>query len=155
MDRGKKKEEREYSKLVEDAKEKKDKLMQAQSQVKDSEVIAKQTRQEADRLNREAEEAEMAAASAASREHARNQESHQTQVKTSYGYLPQSYTNASGQYAYQEAQSEANQGSYSFQQAQQYQNYTQPPSSEYNSVMGGGGIEIPTPKDDPYGNPFE
>ena len=49
-----------------DARDKKDALLQAQAQVKDAESLAVATKREAERLNKEAEDAQMAAAAAAS-----------------------------------------------------------------------------------------
>lgn len=57
-----------------DARDKKDALLLAQSQVKDAESLAVATKREAERLNKEAEDAQMSAASAASmQEHGNNQ----------------------------------------------------------------------------------
>lgn len=49
-----------------DARDKRDALLLAQSQLKDAESLALATKQEAERLNKDAEDAQMSAAAAAS-----------------------------------------------------------------------------------------
>lgn len=59
-------EQKEIERLGMDARDKKDALLLAQSQLKDAESLAMATKREAERLNKEAEDAQMSAAAAAS-----------------------------------------------------------------------------------------
>lgn len=61
-----KKDAKEIERLTMDARDKKDALLLAQSQVKDAESLAMATKREAERLNKEAEDAQMSVAAAAS-----------------------------------------------------------------------------------------
>jgi hypothetical protein len=58
--------QKEIERLAMDARDKKDAMLLAQSQVKDAEALALATKREAERLNKEAEDAQMSAAAAAS-----------------------------------------------------------------------------------------
>jgi hypothetical protein len=58
-----------------DARDKKDALLLAQSQVKDAESLVAATKREAERLNKEAEDAQMSAAAAASMQDHGNKQS--------------------------------------------------------------------------------
>jgi len=64
-----KKENKELEQIMLDAKMKQDALLQAQGQVNDAQALAMETRREADRLRKESEDAELAAASSASLQH--------------------------------------------------------------------------------------
>jgi hypothetical protein len=59
-------EQKEIERLTMDARDKKDAMLNAQSQVKDAESLAMATKREAERLFKEAEDAQMSAAAAAS-----------------------------------------------------------------------------------------
>jgi len=154
--------QRENEKLAQDAKAKKDKLMQAQSQANDAQALAMETRQEADKLRREAEEAEMNAAAAASRDHAQPSNNGYSTglVSPPYGTtqqnkhsLPEAPANSGSQVDQHNPQPPAMDDGFG---EQPFGGYT---AGGYDpNVMGGGsGLEIPTPagNDDPYSNPFE
>jgi hypothetical protein len=61
-----KKDQKEIDRLMMDARDKKEAVLQAQAQVKDAEALVIATKQEAERLNKQAEDAQMSAAAAAS-----------------------------------------------------------------------------------------
>ena len=61
-----KKDQKEIDRLMMDARDKKEAMLQAQAQVKDAEALVTATKREAERLNKEAEDAQMSAAAAAS-----------------------------------------------------------------------------------------
>ena len=61
-----------------DARDKKDAMLLAQSQVKDAESLALATKREAERLNKEAEDAQMSAAAAASMQDNGSNQHHMT-----------------------------------------------------------------------------
>lgn len=130
--------------------------MQAESQKHDAEALATETRREADRLRNEAEEAEMMAASAASRQ--------QMAGSGSNGFAAHS-TNGTFDYGQAKVQQAAQPPQFSYDPSYSpadvptgvggLQNSGFPPPNP--SVMGSGnGISIPTPMgdSDPYSNPF-
>jgi hypothetical protein len=108
--------------------------------VNDANALAKETREEADRLQKEAEDAELKAASAASMKEVQPRE------PATNGYPSAAETKV----PYMGAASSSPMGAgFGGQPMSMMVN------TDYNpSVMGGGGIEIPTPGDDPYDNPF-
>jgi hypothetical protein len=61
-----KKDQKEIDRLMMDARDKKEAMLQAQAQVKDAEALVIATKQEAERLNKQAEDAQMSVAAAAS-----------------------------------------------------------------------------------------
>lgn len=119
--------------------------MQAQSQLNDATSLAKDTKAEAERLTKEIEDAEISAASAASMESAPQQ--HQPPPSSPQPYYPPAESQASQPQQYGGYSGESSFGAMEAQS-----------NSPYNpSVMGGGGIEIPTPSAatyDMYDNPF-
>lgn len=117
--------------------------MQAQSQLNDATSLAKDTKAEAERLAKEIEDAEISAASAASMESAPQQ--HQPQPPHQPYYPP----------AERQPPQSQQYGSYPGENS--FGVMGAPSNSSYNpSVMGGGGLEIPTPTAayDVYDNPF-
>lgn len=130
-----------------DAREKKEKMMLVQAQVKDAEALTTATKKEAERLNKEAEDAQMQAAAAASMQQQHQQQSapptkpQSMQAPTSNGYGTHS-----------------SMPSYGMPPSSQDGSIGGPPlGSEYSAgVMSSGGMGIPTPAhaDDPYSNPF-
>ena len=155
-----KKDVKEAERVAADAKEKNDKLMAAQAELKDSESLAKDTKREAERLRHEVEEAEIAAAS-----HASMQDSKPPQPTPP---VPQTNGYPGGPPAYggvpppppQQQPYYGGQSPYSGQSP--YGVYGQPPPPPaqdgygYNpNVMGSGeGLSIPTPQAGDYDNPF-
>ena len=71
-------EQKEIERLTMDARDKKDAMLLAQSQVKDAESLALATKREAERLNKEAEDAQMSAAAAASMQDNGSNQHHMT-----------------------------------------------------------------------------
>jgi len=127
------------TRLLSDAKTKKDAFLQSQSQVNDATALARATKEEADKLRGQAEDAEVQAASVAS------MQPPQAADQQMSGTVPMN----SFQQPLDSLQS----------QGHSYSPYAQPlggaPSNAFNpSVMGGGGLNIPTPSGDPYANPF-
>lgn len=126
--------QQELQKLAMDAKEKKEKLLELQAQLKDAEALANATRQEAERLNKAAEDAQLQAASMASMQQSQPGQTSQTakvQPQTTNGY------------------------GFPSQPSMQ-----QPDGIDDSGfgIMGSGGTSIPTPADapvdDPFSNPF-
>ena len=74
-------EQKEIERLTLDARDKKDALLLAQSQVKDAEALAMATKREAERLNKEADDAQMSAAAAVSMQDHGNKQ-HQLQISS-------------------------------------------------------------------------
>jgi hypothetical protein len=127
----------EGEKLALDAKAKRDKVMGLQSQMKDAEALAADTKRAVDTLRSRIEDAEMNVASANSMEH-------QHQVKPSYSYT--SPISASSTNGYGEGFDQSAMG------------YAAPAGSNPGVMSGEGGISIPTPMAgdaDPYENPFK
>lgn len=144
--------QKEVQKLALDARDKKEALLQVQSQVKDAESLAEATKQEAERLNKEAEDAQMAAASAASVQDrspppAANGYANKAVAPPSYGMGPP--VHATGLPSYEIASKPPTPGG----------GFGGPPIGGFDAhVMGSGvGISIPTPSEpeDPYVNPFQ
>lgn len=116
--------------------------MAAQSQANDTQAIAMQTKREAERLQNEAEEAEMSAAAAASM--------HQAPPPASNGYPSQTDSVP----AYGQAPVLTMGQDFG---GQPYGGFggAAPAAYDNSGVMGGGGASIPTPSgEDPYSNPF-
>jgi hypothetical protein len=135
--------QKELERLAQDAKTKKDAFLQAQSQVNDANADSQSTQVEADRLRKAAEDAELAAASAASL----RETSYRPPAKSNGYSTPASYGLDAGGTAGVTAAYGFSGGSTMGYESD---------SRNYNpAVMGsGGGISIPTPSSDPYDNPF-
>eukprot|EP00522_Entomoneis_paludosa_P011313 CAMPEP_0172447012 /NCGR_PEP_ID=MMETSP1065-20121228/6408_1 /TAXON_ID=265537 /ORGANISM="Amphiprora paludosa, Strain CCMP125" /LENGTH=998 /DNA_ID=CAMNT_0013198205 /DNA_START=21 /DNA_END=3017 /DNA_ORIENTATION=- len=123
---GKKKDAKEVEQLNLDARLKKDALLQAQAQANDAQALAFETKREADKLRKELEDAELAAASSASLQH---QQPASPSPAPQQQAPPQSY------------------GGYQQQQQQM-------PPQNIGMSNGGQGYQIPTPNGDAYSNPF-
>jgi len=146
--------QQEIERLALDARDKKEKLMQVQAQVKDAEALSEQTKKEAERLNKEAEDAQMQAAAAASMQHQKPPAPapQQQLVPSSNGYPPHSYG----------MPPHSSNGGYGMPPPTNDGGFGGPPlgSGGYDTKVmsgGGGGAGIPTPAngaDDPYSNPF-
>ena len=143
--------QKEAARLAAEAKDKKEALLQAQAYVKDAEVLATSTRQEAERLRKEADDAQMRAATNASMQ--QNQQSARpaqgpglSSNYNSNGYFPE--PSEAPLYSFNKPESDTGPAA----------NFGGPPHDGgfSSNVMGsGGGIDIPTPSgDDPYSNPF-
>lgn len=160
----KKTDAKEAARLATEAKSKKDQCLAVQAQVKDADILAQQTKQEADRLRQEAEEAEMRIASAASMQQ-------QAPAPASNGHAEKSFASAGfgapppsagmGQAPPNTMAPMMGQAPPAMGQAQPYYAMAPAPYSGAfdNGVMGGGnGVSIPTPaaqdSQDPWGNPF-
>jgi len=152
--------QKELERLAMDARDKKEKLMQVQAQVKDAEALAAATKKEAEKLNREAEDAQMQAASMASMQH-QPKPSPPPQSMQEQKQPPPPQAGLNGY----PPQSSAMAMSYGMGQAPSNNNHEggfggQPSGGGFDAnVMGSGGSSIPTPAngggDDPYSNPFE
>jgi hypothetical protein len=133
-------------------------MLLVQAQVKDAESVALATKQEAERLNKAAEEAQMAAAAAASMQDQSRPASSATTTDNgyapkvpplpSYGMAPLTASSSVPMYGMAPNNSPPLQdGSFGGQ-----------PLGYDSHVMGSGGtgMSIPTPSgmDDPYSNPF-
>ena len=133
-----------------DAREKKEKMMLVQAQVKDAEALVAQTKKEAERLNKEAEEAQMQAAAAASMQ--QQQQQHQPKQSTPLPQPPSMQQPTSNGYSH------SSMPSYGMPPSNQDGGFGGPPlgGGFDSSVMTSGGMGIPTPAnaDDPYSNPF-
>jgi hypothetical protein len=81
--------QKETANLVQDAKKKKEQFLAAQSQANDTQAVAMQTKQEAEKLRSEAEEAEFRAAAAASMRHTPSTNGHPTQAVSAPAYSSQ------------------------------------------------------------------
>lgn len=140
---------KEVEKLAAEARAKKEAFLQVQSQVNDAVALAASTKKEAERLRKEADDAQIQAATAASMQTNQTpapapvqQQPQQQQPNYSYpptnGYPPPATS-------FQQQHS----------QGPPHQINTNP--AYYNSnVMGNGaGVAIPTPIDDPFSNPFQ
>jgi hypothetical protein len=162
--------------MVQDAKKKKEQFLAAQSQANDTQAIAMQTKQEAEKLRSEAEESEMRAAAAASMEHTHSTNGHPDQAKSAPSYNSQPPSSAyNSQPSAQSYNTQPPAPAYNTQPpAQSYNtgqyNTSQPPvlsigggnfeaqsyggmNGAYNPAVmggGGGGSSIPTPSNDPY-----
>jgi hypothetical protein len=138
-----KRDAKETQRLAAEARDKKEALLKVQAQVKDAEALAKATKDEAERLNKEAEEAQMKAAEAASMHH--------KHAPTQTMAPPQSM--GSHSYGLGSAKPPAP------HPVPETNGFGGPPhNGGFNSnVMGSGGAGIPTPSgyEDPYSNPFE
>jgi len=154
-----KKDVKEAERVAADAKEKQERLMAAQAEANDAQAFAVETKREAERLRQEVEDAELAAASAASMQDTApalaaaqsNGYNPGTAEPPSYGKPPPNPYYGGGSndhppssYGYgQPPQQQTNGGQ------QQFGGYGYNPS-----VMGtGGGMNIPTPTG-AYDNPF-
>ena len=155
--------QKEGERLAQDAKSKKDKLLEAQSQLNDSQALAVETKAEAEKLRKEVEEAEIEVASAASMQHSQPppppQQQHQqhqplpVQQPTNGGYPPM------GQAMDQDPWGSIPQKAAPPMAAEGGGAFGEPLNGEFNSaVMGSGGLSIPdippASADDPYSNPF-
>jgi hypothetical protein len=169
--------QKEAEKLAQDSKTKKEAFLQSQSAVNDATAHAKETREEADRLQKEAEDAEMKAASAASMKTMQAQEpatnGYPSTVETEVPYMGAASSPHGGGFEGQPMSMMAN-TDYNHMGAAssspmgggfEGQPMSMMVNTDYNpAVMGGGGFEIPTPGvggyeipapgDDPYDNPF-
>jgi hypothetical protein len=131
-------------------------MLLVQAQVKDAESVALATKQEAERLNKAAEEAQMAAAAAASMQDQSRPAS--TAATSDNGYAPKApplydmapLTTSSSVPTYGMALNNT--------PPLQDGSFGGPPLGYDSHVMGSGGagMSIPTPSgmDDPYSNPF-
>jgi hypothetical protein len=134
--------QKEIEKLAMDARDKRDALLQVQSQVKDAEALAIATKKEAESLRKEAEDAEMQATVAASMQ--QQQEHHSAPAL----HVPSSQNGNGYSFAHNEPGIKPphihNTG------------FGGPPHEFDSNVMAGGGHSIPAPSgyDDPYSNPF-
>ena len=121
--------------------------MLVQAQVKDAEALVAQTKKEAERLNKEAEDAQMQAAAAASMQ---QQQLQPKQAAAQPPLMMQQPT--SNGYAHSVSPS------YGMPPPSQDGGFGGPPlgGGYDSSVMTSGGMGIPTPAnaDDPYSNPF-
>jgi len=153
--------QKEGERLTQDAKAKKDKLMEAQSQLNDAQALASETKAEADRLRREVEEAEIKVASAASMQH------HAPPTSAPAPTLPINNGNGFPSQPVAPDASPYGMGTAPFPSYGMEQKPGEPfggheaPHDTFNSnVMGSGGFSIPIPAatttspDDPYSNPF-
>lgn len=135
--------------LAADARDKKDAMLLVQAQVKDAESFAVATKKEAERLNKEAEEAQMSAASAASMQDRSPPPATNGYPKQapSYGGPPAAHSADTGAYGMASSTPSSDVG------------FGGSPLGGFdaNVMGGGGGLSIPTPSgvDDPYSNPFE
>ena len=149
-----KKDVKEAERVAADAKEKQEKLMAAQAEANDAQALAMETKREAEKLRQQVEEAEIAAASAASMQDTAPTPAPQSNgygapaEPTSYGSSPY-YGDSGGNVPYSYGQPP---------DPPQHPNGSHPPygGHSYNpNVMGsGGGIDIPTPTNYSYDNPF-
>ena len=137
-----------------DARDKKEKMMKVQAQVKDAEALAEATKREAEKLHKEAEDAQMQAAAAASmQQHQPPPPSMQNQQPPPQKISSNGYPSkqAMPSYGTGETPMPSHEGGFG----------GQPLGGGFDSkVMGSGGLAIPTPAtnggaDDPYSNPFE
>eukprot|EP00977_Amphora_coffeiformis_P011031 scaffold2633_cov156-Amphora_coffeaeformis.AAC.11 len=158
-----KKDVKEAERVAADAKEKQEKLMAAQAEANDAQAFAMETKREAEKLRQEVEDAEIAAASAASM-----QETNPVPAPPqSNGYNPGSAEPPSygkpPPNPYYGGGSNGPPPSYGYGQPPQPPQQQQPSGGQqqfggygYNpTVMGsGGGMSIPTPTGDAYDNPF-
>jgi hypothetical protein len=122
--------------------------MQAESQAQDATSLAKETRAEADRLRKEFEDAEMKAATAASRQ--------TIQPSASNGYSLPSYSTPSyGQHDSKQPHPSM-QNNAPWNPIVMGDGGVEIPALPNPHVMGSGSMEIPTPanNDHDYGNPF-
>lgn len=149
--------QKELERLAMDARDKKEKLMHVQAQVKDAEALASATKKEAEKLNKEAEDAQMQAASMASMQ----QQPHPnpTPPPPSMQEQKQPPPPQVGLNGYP-PQSSGMPMSYGMGQAPSNSNNNEGGFGGFDAnVMGSGGSSIPTPAngggDDPYSNPFE
>lgn len=136
-----------------DAKQKKEKLLEAEAQNKDAQALAAETKREAERLRREVEDAELTAASEASMQQVQPKSNgHPPPQTAQQDASPYEMGIPSYNYGVPKPQPTANNGGYGGTAYGGYNN------GDFNpSVMGSGGVSIPTPAggDDPYGNPFQ
>lgn len=141
-------------------------MLLVQSQLKDAEALASATKTESERLRNEAEDAQMQAATAASMQApAPTPQPAPVPVPDTVGALPtfnnQAPTNGGG--LNRMAPNEAPSYSMIVTEVDQKpptgygMGYGAPPSGFDANVMGGGGtgLDIPTPSNDAYANPFE
>lgn len=161
--------QKEVERLQADAKQKKDNLLQVQSQVKDAEALASATRSEAEKLRKEAEDVQLQAATAASIKQAEEQQQQMQKAPPApappngYTTLPPASTPSYGQPMMQNQPPTSALDNPGFGVPQSYgmgapsAPAQQPQYGGFNAnVMGSGGVGIPTPSggDDPYANPF-
>lgn len=140
--------QKETEKLEQEAKRTKDAYLQSQSQLNDAKALAHDTKKEAERLRRETEDAEMKAASAASMESYRQAPSAPV---SSNGFRPPPVPN---KFPSQDGGMMNPNYPMGFG-GEGFGVMGQPPSYSNPSVMGGGGLSIPTPSgNDPWSNPF-
>lgn len=137
-----------------DAKDKKEAMLLVQAQVKDAEALAKATKLEAEKLNKEAESAQIMAAAAASLQ---DQPSPPATNGYQKGTAAPSYSfgHSTGPPSYGMSKPSMSQTPASNDDGG---TYGRSPAGGFDStVMGSGGNDIPTPSgfDDPYSNPFE
>jgi hypothetical protein len=154
--------QKEAERLALDARQKKEAMLQVQAQLKDAEALAKATKEEAEKLHKEAETIELKAAQAASMQHnmpvsQNNMSSFSMDYNKSSMPPPQPDTNGFGAPM-------GSGGTVGIVAAPPLSGGTvgmvsAPPTGDnFNpNVMGSGGTEIPVPAgfDDPYSNPFE
>lgn len=138
-----------------DARDKKEAMLLVQSQVKDAESLAKATKQEAERLNKAAEDAQLSAAAAASMQD-------QPSPHEINGYSFKTPPTPASSFAMGPPLS-----SQPLQYGIPNNNHTMPDGGFGGPSLGGfdahvmgtgnGGVDIPTPSgiSDPYDNPFE
>lgn len=178
-----KKDVKEAERLAADAKEKQEKLMAAQAEANDAQAFAMETKREAERLRQEVEDAEIAAASAASMQEVSAPASKSAPQSNGFmggaaepymgGAAESGYMGGSSASGYMGGSSEPpsygmppyyggdSNGPPSYYGQQQPQPPQQPNGEQYggfgynpNVMGGGGGIDIPTPTGDAYDNPF-
>ena len=136
-------------------------MLQVQSQVKDAEALASATKAESERLRKEAEDAQVQAATAASM-----QAPAPAPQPDTVGALP-TFNNNNQAPSNGMARMQPNEApSYSMIVTEVDQKppagngmggFGAPPTGFDSNVMSGGGngLEIPTPSNDAYDNPFE
>lgn len=140
--------QKEAERLAEEAKEKKDKFIEIQTQLKETDKYARETRKKADKLRKEVEDAEVRLATASSME-----EQPPPGSKTN-GFSPPTEPAYGGSTYGMNMTSSSSVGGFDEPLGGQI-------GSGFNpSVMAtGGGIDIPMPEpisagSDPYSNPF-
>lgn len=157
--------QKEAERLALDARQKKEAMLQVQAQLKDAEALAKATKEEAEKLHKEAETIELKAAQAASMQHSLPvSQNNMPLFGMDYNkpFIPQPQPDSNGFGAPMGSGGTVgviaapppplgSGGSVGMVAAP-------PLGDNFNpNVMGSGGTEIPVPAgfDDPYSNPFE